>query len=252
MTDDSNNADRKVIKNFADHEIGAGAIFGHSAQTTLAVVKSWPTDLSHEDKIFIQNRVASLHFPGLSKYLSTDKDTLQETLPNLEFEMSSQCLLRLHRSRHGKLQENMCRELFFFLVNLGDYLALNWEYHPSVNHQSIYCTEKGFSIVHPYIYDSYVRCVIKNKAALSKLVSPSSSKTDSRDVLIEPLTTDSRDSELEAFLEGLNKKLAMNMLQVGIVILASGLGLSEEQIKTDLKQGNLPVLIKVLLFQPSL
>lgn len=245
MTDNAKKNDLRVLKSFSDPEIGTGIVLGTSSGLNRRVVKSWPSSVKDEEKLFIFQRISSLQCPGLSSFIPEQRTSWRKVPDVLTFEISSCSLYQLLKEKQGKSTEEICKKLFSSLISVGEFLAQSCEYHPSITQQNIYWSEEGFSIVHPYIYDSHIKNVLNNRGVLESRGSSFQTRLSAGSYEQWNSPERSKRPEVQAFFQGNSKRIATNILQTSIVLLSVALGVGEEKIKEDLKKGQTASIRKV-------
>lgn len=201
---------------------------------------------------FILERIKKIEDSSISKLLDTEhEDCDMSTL--LVFETSSFQLINSLES----LDDAKFSSLMQCLIRMGQKLEENFEHHPSITSNSIFCQNQRYFVMNPYAYSSHIRESLAKKSLFSQSGQPGgwSTSQSTTAALGESKRNISLgysqskigigSNELEKATKSNNDRLQTNMFQIGVVLLAAGTKQSETDIKTGLKSGRLDMLIKV-------
>lgn len=145
------------------------------------------------------------------------------------------------------------KELFFLFESLaktGCFLEENLEHHPSITQQNIYRRRDGYFIMHPYIYDHHFKEAVF-KRRLFEFINKPFDSTESisqkkRERIKQLIETD---SEARCYIQSNQSRLLTNMFQIGVVVIATGLGQRDQDVKESISAGKLDLLLTVVYFQ---
>ena len=196
---------------------------------------------------FILQRVKSLQESNISQIRSVVEGESYLQSAVVYFDIENTNLYSMIREKSKEMSPKSFTFLFESLAKIGCVLEENVEHHPSITQQNVYYKKDHYFIIHPYIYDFHCSEAYKKKRVfaeinkpLEKQVSLSQTKRDRIKKMVES------DQEARTIINKNRTRLQTNMYQIGIVVLASGLGLRDQDVKERLKSGKLDEMTKVL------
>jgi hypothetical protein len=172
------------------------------------------------------------------------------SLPSgLAFELGSQPLSQQLRDGHARLSCGTCLALFRSLA-CHRRPALAAAGVPPLHDRAERVPDEwqASQVVHPYVYDSHLLAVVRHRDLLeTPMTGPYALAGADYRSGSEQMTA----GHARLGAESLVHRMATYLLQTGLVVLAVALGVPEEQVKLDIRNGILPSLLQVGCFLPD-
>jgi hypothetical protein len=238
----------KVLKSYKDANTGFIEVLKHSSGKEYLIAKKLPADLQVPDLDKLLFRIKSLESPLICqlKHVESKHGLTENTVLFFEFPKKTLHSEIKRATAEGKCSnlssEESIRKLLKSMVESCSLLEHKFEHHPSITQQNIYLREDSFVIINPYIYDVYIR------EALG---------TYNRDRLVDCFYDEICEGLLKRNQYAAHRKdlwfladaiqihgdrIQTNLFQTGIVILASGLQMKDQEIKEEIRAGGYDAL----------
>lgn len=250
----------KVLKSYKDANTGFIEVLKHSSGKDYLIAKKLPSDLQVPDLDKLLFRIKSLDSPLICqlKYVESKHGLTENTVLFFEFPkktLHSEIKRSKAEGKYSSLKsEESMRKLLKSMVESCSLLEHKFEHHPSITQQNIYLREDDFLIINPYIYDVYIREALGtyNKERLVDC-----HYEEICEGLLKRNQYAAHRKELWFLADAIqihSDRIQTNLFQTGIVVLASGLQMKDQEVKEEIRAGGYDALEKQfqLLFSNEL
>ena len=159
--------DYKMIKSFTDKNIGSIEMYKHEENSEYIIRKKISSSSYGDSQKLIDlflRRLETDSHSSLQKIVHIDNSETRKDKKDVYFEFSRINLLDVMKrckEKGQKIPEDEIWRVLKTMIALGKFFEDKLEHHPSITLQNIFVIGDEFKLVHPYVYDSYLKEIEK-------------------------------------------------------------------------------------------